>query len=360
MKILYIIIILCFSFNLKSQSNYSEDLIFFKQNDSIDAFYISREYVSNKEYLTYIFWKYFVYQDYPEVFIKTLPGFENNYKQNLVQSSYPINVCFDSVLKYTNNTLKNYFYNPFFIDYPVVGISYEQATDYCNWLSDRYNEDLLIKNNYLNPNPYQKNEDCFNLESFYFKFYEGSIKKIINEDWLKNNFSPSFRLPSKKELEYAIKSNLINKTVLKNADKKKYFLEMWQNWYFNVNKNNLSIFINIEDHANKLNEFVIGFSQNISVYNINTLFNELTLDKFMNSKLNKIEDIYKSMGYSSINLSKIENFEKNNLGVMPFIIISVNPNKSLQAISRIQSNESINICSKDTLSVFRYAVSSRK
>lgn len=360
MKILCLISILCLSLNMKSQSNYNSDFVFIDKQDSIEAFYISRDYVTNKEYLTYVFWNYFVYQDYPEVFIKTLPGFDDNYKQNLVQSSYPINVCFDTILKYTNKTVKNYFYNPFFIDYPVVGISYEQAIDYCNWLSDRYNEDLLIKNNYLNPNPNQKNEDCFNLESYYFKFYEGSIKNIIDENWFKNNFSPTFRLPSKNELDYATKSNLLNKTVFKKVDKKANFLEMWQKWYFNVNKNNLSIFMNAEDYVNKFNEYVIGSSQNISVYDLNTKFEVLTIDNFLDSKHQKIEDIYLAMGYSLINLSNTENIEKNNLGLIPFTIIGFNQDNSLKAISRKRLNEMPYMFTKDSLSVFRYAVSSRK
>jgi len=40
---------------------------------------------------------------------------------------------------------QNYFRHPEYSDYPVVGISYEQAKQYCKWRSDRVNELIWIK-----------------------------------------------------------------------------------------------------------------------------------------------------------------------------------------------------------------------
>lgn len=45
-----------------------------------------------------------------------------------------------------------YFRHPSFNFYPVVGISYEQAVEFCKWRSDRVNE-LFVKDPRLNPFP---------------------------------------------------------------------------------------------------------------------------------------------------------------------------------------------------------------
>ena len=39
------------------------------------------------------------------------------------------------------------------IHYPVVGVNWLKANDYCLWRSDRVNEQLLIDEGELNPDP---------------------------------------------------------------------------------------------------------------------------------------------------------------------------------------------------------------
>ncbi|MCH8331735.1 MAG: SUMF1/EgtB/PvdO family nonheme iron enzyme [Bacteroidetes bacterium] len=42
-----------------------------------------------------------------------------------------------------------YFFNSKFHWYPVIGISFSQATEYCKWRSDRVNELIYLKENKL-------------------------------------------------------------------------------------------------------------------------------------------------------------------------------------------------------------------
>ena len=40
--------------------------------------------------------------------------------------------------------VNNYLRHPSYREYPVVGVSWEQANDYCIWRTDRVNERILI------------------------------------------------------------------------------------------------------------------------------------------------------------------------------------------------------------------------
>ena len=46
-----------------------------------------------------------------------------------------------------------YFRHPAYQDYPVVGVSWQQAVDYCDWRTDRVNERRLIESGALGKDP---------------------------------------------------------------------------------------------------------------------------------------------------------------------------------------------------------------
>jgi formylglycine-generating enzyme required for sulfatase activity len=82
----------------------------------------------------------------------------------------------------SNPLIRIYFKSQAYRNYPVIGISYEQAVEFCNWRSDRTNEFLYYKNN--------KREKGLNNKEFNFP------KKV------------RFRLPTKEEWEYAAAAGL--------------------------------------------------------------------------------------------------------------------------------------------------------
>ena len=47
-------------------------------------------------------------------------------------------------LRYNEPYVNNYLRHPAYKNYPVVGVSWLQATDYCKWRTDRVNEQILI------------------------------------------------------------------------------------------------------------------------------------------------------------------------------------------------------------------------
>lgn len=71
------------------------------------------------------------------VFAKTAP--------ELVQKAQPNVKIWREELAYNEPYLQNYFTHPSFDQYPVVGVTWEQAMDYCAWRTDRVNEMALIK-----------------------------------------------------------------------------------------------------------------------------------------------------------------------------------------------------------------------
>jgi gliding motility-associated lipoprotein GldJ len=116
-------------------------------------------------------------------------------------------------MAYNEPYVQYYFRHPSYNDYPVVGVSWLQATDYCAWRTDRVNEGVLIREGILNPDPNQINEENFNTESYLAGQYEGLVRENLpdldpNKDTRRVRLEdgillPRYRLPSEAEWEYA-------------------------------------------------------------------------------------------------------------------------------------------------------------
>ena len=89
---------------------------------------------------------------------------------------------------------EDYFSNPLYDDYPVVGISWEQAISYSSWRTERVCEMQLIKNGLISIHPDQTPETQF------------TFRKYLNGEYF--DYKPVeqievavYSLPSKKEWE---------------------------------------------------------------------------------------------------------------------------------------------------------------
>ena len=69
-----------------------------------------------------------------------------------------------------------YLRHPAYRNYPVVGVNWSQANDYCNWRTDRVNERILI-NEGLKEDIEQVDDNTFNTEAYLAGQYEGIVKK---------------------------------------------------------------------------------------------------------------------------------------------------------------------------------------
>lgn len=200
---------------------------------TVPSFYIDQTEVSNVDYLEYLYWLHRVFgEDYPGV----------------VKNALPDTLVWREKLAYNEPLVENYLRHPAYHFYPVVGVTWEQANEYCLWRTDRVNEMLLIKEGILDYDPDQKNENNFNTEAYLAGQYEGLVNQPLQdldpsgtgeravrlEDGI---LLPKYRLPTEAEWEFAalglIGNTMYNRVVERRiypwngnylrTDQKKYY-----------------------------------------------------------------------------------------------------------------------------------------
>jgi sulfatase modifying factor 1 len=164
---------------------------------TVDNFYMDENEVTNTDYREYCFWLRKAYPNLKQVYTKALPD-SNVWRRELA---------------YNDPLMKNYFRLPQFNDYPVVGVSWRQANDFCTWRTDRVNEARLISIGVLEYDP----NAAFNTDAYLAGQYSGKVLKnlpslsggkdgkngtrnVTLEDGI---LLPQYRLPTEAEWEYA-------------------------------------------------------------------------------------------------------------------------------------------------------------
>lgn len=94
---------------------------------TVASFYMDETEVANVDWLEYLYW---IRRNFPE---------DREYYYNAL----PDTLVWRQPLSYNEPYVNNYLRHPAFQDYPVVGVTWEQANAYCEWRTDRVNEEIL-------------------------------------------------------------------------------------------------------------------------------------------------------------------------------------------------------------------------
>lgn len=105
----------------------------------VRSFYMDEAEVTNLEYLFYL--------QYLE---KVYPPNDDSYRK-IYQGALPDTLVWRDALGFNELLAESYLRHPSYSDYPVVGVSWRQATEYCKWRTDRVNEKILMDKGVLNP-----------------------------------------------------------------------------------------------------------------------------------------------------------------------------------------------------------------
>ena len=101
---------------------------------TVASFYMDRTEVTNLHWLEYMYWMKRVYhKTYPHVYKKCLPD----------------TLSWRTAMGYREKYVSYYLRHPSYADYPVVGVSWLQANDFCKWRTDRVNEAILVREGIL-------------------------------------------------------------------------------------------------------------------------------------------------------------------------------------------------------------------
>ncbi len=119
---------------------------------TVSSFYMDETEIRNIDYREYLYWLRHVYaSDYRFLYRHALPD----------------TLVWRERLAYNEPMVELYLRHPAYEDYPVVGVSWVQATKYCEWRTDRVNELILMRegiiDRFLAPQDQAKH---FNLDAY--------------------------------------------------------------------------------------------------------------------------------------------------------------------------------------------------
>ena len=99
----------------------------------VRSFYMDETEVTNLMYIEYLDWLKRVFVDQPEIYFSALPD----------------TLVWRNQLGYYDDMVNNYLRHPAFRTHPVVGVSWQQASNFAKWRTNRVNELVLEEKGWI-------------------------------------------------------------------------------------------------------------------------------------------------------------------------------------------------------------------
>ncbi|MDE3143167.1 MAG: SUMF1/EgtB/PvdO family nonheme iron enzyme [Bacteroidota bacterium] len=354
---------------------------------TVPSFFIDKTEVSNVAYREYLYWLDNVFSD---------PQYEK-----VLEGAKPDTLVWRSELAYNEPYVEYYFRHPAYNYYPVVGVTWRQASDYCIWRTDRVNELELINRQYINKNNIKTElngagQENFNTKSYLMGEYQVQPGKLATS---KSNplkdaqgrprtavrfddgiLYGDYRLPTEAEWEYAaygyIRENLQKKASSKQrgeevlANKQIY---AWGNDGFDNlrstrkgafqgaflanfkrgNGDNMGVAGGLNDNA-AIPAPVVSFAPNgFGLYNMSGNVSEWVADVYRPLTSLEVDDFnpFRGNKFMKVDMSKGEGNLRDSLGRIRMIPES---DSALKNRRNYQHSYAVNFLDGDSTSNFSY------